>query len=78
MAYNITDFIRSAPISPIDLIHTINQVLESITNPTIKSIVSFCVTKVEEKLNHYPAAKTHHHAYFARPCLSYCADAGDW
>ncbi|TXK80035.1 3'-5' exoribonuclease YhaM family protein [Paenibacillus sp. N3.4] len=62
---NITDFIRSAPISPNDLIHTINQVLESIVNPPIKSIVSFCVSKVEEKLNHYPAAKTHHHAYFA-------------
>ena len=61
----ITDFIRSAPISPADLIHTINNVLASITNPTIQSIVSFCVAKVGDKLDHYPAAKTHHHAYFA-------------
>ncbi|NQX59518.1 3'-5' exoribonuclease YhaM family protein [Paenibacillus qinlingensis] len=61
----ITDFIRSAPISPADLIHTINGVLSSITNPTIQSIVSFCVAKVGDKLDHYPAAKTHHHAYFA-------------
>ncbi|MZQ84898.1 HD domain-containing protein [Paenibacillus sp. 5J-6] len=61
----MTEFIRSAPISPADLIHTINGVLESIEHPNIKAIVSFCVAKVGEKLNHYPAAKTHHHAYFA-------------
>ena len=28
-------------------------------------ILSFCVDKVSEKLAHYPAAKMHHHAYFA-------------
>ncbi|MDD9266085.1 3'-5' exoribonuclease YhaM family protein [Paenibacillus sp. GCM10023248] len=61
----MTDFIRSAPISPMDLIHTINNVMASITNEAVKSIVSYCVAKVGEKLNHYPAAKTHHHAYFA-------------
>ncbi|CAM2843278.1 HD domain-containing protein [Paenibacillus sediminis] len=61
----LTDFIRSAPIRPIDLIYTIKQVLESINDEEIKTIVSFCVKKVEEKLMHYPAAKTHHHAYFA-------------
>lgn len=62
---SITDFIRSAPIRPIDLIHTIKQVMNSITDEEIRQIVSFCVTKVEDKLMHYPAAKTHHHAYFA-------------
>jgi len=62
---SITDFIRSAPIRPIDLIHTIKQVLNSITDDEIRQIVSFCVSKVEDKLMHYPAAKTHHHAYFA-------------
>jgi len=61
----IKDFIRSAPISPSDLIYTIYQVMDSITNETIRKLVSFCVGKVEEKLQHYPAAKTHHHAYFA-------------
>ncbi|MEW9698223.1 3'-5' exoribonuclease YhaM family protein [Paenibacillus sp. SI8] len=61
----IKDFIRSAPISPNDLIQTINGVMESIVDPTIKKLVSYCVTKVDEKLTHYPAAKTHHHAYFA-------------
>lgn len=61
----LTDFVRSAPIRPIDLIYTINQVINSISDYEIRSIVSFCVDKVEEKLMHYPAAKTHHHAYFA-------------
>jgi 3'-5' exoribonuclease len=62
---SLTDFIRSAPIRPIDLVYTIKQVLESIDDTEIKTIVSFCVSKVEEKLMHYPAAKTHHHAYCA-------------
>ncbi|MNH96542.1 3'-5' exoribonuclease YhaM [compost metagenome] len=62
---SLTDFIRSAPIRPVDLIHTISQVVESIQDKEIKTIVAFCVDKVGEKLSHYPAAKTHHHAYFA-------------
>jgi 3'-5' exoribonuclease len=62
---SIVDFIRTAPIRPIDLIHTIRQAMDSITDRETKKIVSFCVAKVEEKLMDYPAAKTHHHAYFA-------------
>ncbi|WP_138495742.1 3'-5' exoribonuclease YhaM family protein [Paenibacillus pinistramenti] len=62
---NLTDFIRSAPIRPVDLVHTIKQAASSIQDDEIRSIVSFCVGKVEERLMHYPAAKTHHHAYFA-------------
>ncbi|BFH12589.1 HD domain-containing protein [Paenibacillus melissococcoides] len=61
----LTDFIRSAPIRPIDLIHAIKQAIASISDKEIRALVSFCVSKVEEKLMHYPAAKTHHHAYFA-------------
>ncbi|MGG1519609.1 HD domain-containing protein [Paenibacillus oryzisoli] len=61
----LTDFIRSAPISPYDLIQTIHRVLDSIENPTIRNIVSFCVVKVGDKLEHSPAAKSHHHAYYA-------------
>lgn len=60
-----TDFIRSAPIRPVDLIHTIMQAVQSIADPVIRTIVQHCVSKVEEKLLHYPAAKTHHHAYCA-------------
>ncbi|AIQ11876.1 3'-5' exoribonuclease YhaM family protein [Paenibacillus durus] len=61
----LTDFIRSAPIRPVDLIYTIKQAMGSISDPEIRTIVAYCVGKVEEKLMHYPAAKTHHHAYFA-------------
>ncbi|AKG33800.1 3'-5' exoribonuclease YhaM family protein [Paenibacillus durus] len=62
---SLTDFIRSAPIRPVDLIYTIKQAMGSISDPEIRTIVAYCVGKVEEKLMHYPAAKTHHHAYFA-------------
>ncbi|MGG6310997.1 3'-5' exoribonuclease YhaM family protein [Paenibacillus macerans] len=61
----LTDFIRSAPISPEALIHTIQSVIAGLADADIRAIVAFCVGKVEEKLAHYPAAKTHHHAYFA-------------
>lgn len=62
---SITDFIRSAPIRPIDLVYTIQQAVQSIADTDIRTIVQHCVSKVEEKLLHYPAAKTHHHAYCA-------------
>ncbi|AWB45610.1 phosphohydrolase [Paenibacillus sp. CAA11] len=61
----LTDFVRSAPIGPDELIHAIQRVIDSIADEEIRSLVNFCVTKVEDKLTHYPAAKTHHHAYFA-------------
>lgn len=61
----LTDFIRSAPIRPVDLIYTIKQAMAGIADEDIKAIVAYCVAKVEEKLMHYPAAKTHHHAYYA-------------
>ncbi|TDF98109.1 3'-5' exoribonuclease YhaM family protein [Paenibacillus piri] len=62
---SLTEFIRAAPIRPVDLVYTIHQAMESITDAEIKKLVAFCVAKVEEKLMHYPAAKTHHHAYYA-------------
>ncbi|HEY4391677.1 MAG TPA: HD domain-containing protein [Paenibacillus sp.] len=61
----LTDFVRSAPIRAVDLVHTIRATITSIGDEEIRSIVTYCVDKVEEKLMHYPAAKTHHHAYFA-------------
>lgn len=61
----LTDFLKAAPIAPIDLVYTIKQTMNDINDEQIKGIVQFCVTKVEEKLMHYPAAKTFHHAYFA-------------
>lgn len=61
----MTDFVRAAPIRPVDLLHTIKLTMNEITEPQIRTIVQYCVAKVEEKLMHYPAAKTYHHAYFA-------------
>lgn len=60
----LTDFIRSAPIRPVDLVHAVKQSASSISDPDIRAIVGYCVAKVEEKLMHYPAAKTYHHAYY--------------
>ncbi|MFC7680926.1 3'-5' exoribonuclease YhaM family protein [Paenibacillus sp. GCM10028914] len=62
---SLTDFVRSAPIRPVDLLHTIKLSMNEIMNPQVRSIVQYCVSKVEDKLMHYPAAKTFHHAYFA-------------
>ncbi|MCH1640868.1 HD domain-containing protein [Paenibacillus timonensis] len=62
---SLTDFIRAAPIGSTELLVIINRVIESISDTAIRDIVSFCVDKVREKLAHYPAAKMHHHAYFA-------------
>lgn len=62
---SLTDFIRAAPIGSAELLEVISRVIESISDPAIRDIVSFCVDKVREKLAHYPAAQMHHHAYFA-------------
>ncbi|WP_281887444.1 3'-5' exoribonuclease YhaM family protein [Paenibacillus sp. YYML68] len=62
---SLSDFVRTAPIRPVDLVHTIKQVMNSIEDAQIRALVAYCVGKVEEKLMHYPAAKTHHHAYCA-------------
>lgn len=62
---SLTDYLKAAPISSVDLVNTIKQTISDIQNESIRHIVSFCVHKVEEQLMHYPAAKTYHHAYFA-------------
>ncbi|WP_322906678.1 3'-5' exoribonuclease YhaM family protein [Paenibacillus sp. SGZ-1009] len=62
---SLTDFIKAAPISPTDLIHTIQNTVHEIHDQDIRQIVAYCVAKVEDKLMEYPAAKFHHHAYFA-------------
>lgn len=62
---SITDFIRTAPIQPIDLVYTIKQAANGIQDIEIRSVVEYCIAKVEDKLMHYPAAKGMHHAYFA-------------
>ncbi|ANE45359.1 phosphohydrolase [Paenibacillus swuensis] len=61
----ITDYIRSAPIEASELINKINLHICQIKDKEIRTIVEFCVKKAKKKLEHYPAAKIHHHSYFA-------------
>jgi Predicted HD-superfamily hydrolase len=61
---SLTDFIRSAPIDSNDLVQIIKRTMESISDEEIRKIVHYCINKVEERLPSYPAAKTHHHAYY--------------
>lgn len=70
--YALTDFIRSAPIQPVDLVNIIKQTAASIQDSEIRSVVEFCICKVEERLMHYPAAKGMHHAYYAGLAYHIC------
>ncbi|AHV95622.1 3'-5' exoribonuclease YhaM family protein [Paenibacillus sabinae] len=64
-AVSITDFIRSAPVDANELIPIIEQAIDSLSHNDIKSLVTFCFEKVKDKMQSAPAAKSHHHAYFA-------------
>ncbi|MBP1988875.1 3'-5' exoribonuclease YhaM family protein [Paenibacillus eucommiae] len=61
----LADFIRSAPIQPVDLLYVIKQTISSIQDAEIKAIVEYIHARAEDKLMHYPAAKGIHHAYYA-------------
>ncbi|MFC0216493.1 3'-5' exoribonuclease YhaM family protein [Paenibacillus chartarius] len=61
---DLKSFIRTAPIEAEDLVRVIQATAASITDDKVRSIVEYCIGKVEEKLRHYPAGKSHHHAYY--------------
>jgi 3'-5' exoribonuclease len=63
--HTLTDFIRSAPVQPIDLLSTIKATAVSIQDETLRTIIHHCISKVEDKLMHYPAAKGMHHNFYA-------------
>ncbi|MDF2650747.1 MAG: metal dependent phosphohydrolase, partial [Paenibacillus sp.] len=63
--YALVDFIRSAPILPADLLASIHHATNTINDKVIRDIVAFCVSRVKDKLMHYPAAKGVHHAYYS-------------
>ncbi len=63
--YTLTDFIRSAPVPPNDLVYTIKTTAAGIADTDLRRIVDYCVEKVGDKLMHYPAAKGMHHAFYA-------------
>ncbi|MBM7565491.1 3'-5' exoribonuclease YhaM family protein [Paenibacillus sacheonensis] len=61
----LTDFIRAAPVEPETLVARIHAVKDGIADTVIRTIVAYCLDKAGERLYHAPAAKTHHHAYYA-------------
>ncbi|CDN41144.1 MULTISPECIES: 3'-5' exoribonuclease YhaM family protein [Paenibacillus] len=61
----LTDFIRAAPAAPDALMENIRSKVDSIQDVQIREITAYCVVKAGDRLEHYPAAKSHHHAYYA-------------
>ncbi|MFU1794270.1 3'-5' exoribonuclease YhaM family protein [Paenibacillus azoreducens] len=63
--YHITDFVRSAPVPPNDLVYAIKTAASTIQDTDMQVIIDHCFSKVGDKLLHYPAAKGMHHAFYA-------------
>ncbi|MGN7357950.1 3'-5' exoribonuclease YhaM family protein [Paenibacillus sp. SAF-054] len=63
--YNITEFVRAAPVPPNDLVFAIKNAAASIQDVELQVILEHCFEKVGDKLMHYPAAKGMHHAFYA-------------
>lgn len=61
----MTDFIRSAPVHPVDLVHVAKTTIKSVVDTDFKTILEYCLEKGGDKLMHYPAAKSVHHAFYA-------------
>ncbi len=60
----LSDFILTAPIPSHQLVTTLKEAVQSISDTRIREIVQFCFLKVESRLLDAPAAKSHHHAYY--------------
>lgn len=43
--YTLTDFIRSAPIQLVDLVHIIKQTAASIQDSEFRRVVEFCISQ---------------------------------
>lgn len=59
---NIDDFIMCAPLKTQDMFETLLDYIEKIENKDIKYITENIVSKLSDKLMHYPAAKSNHHS----------------
>ncbi|MGH4137514.1 3'-5' exoribonuclease YhaM family protein [Clostridium sp.] len=59
---NICDYVAVAPYSPEVMYNDILNYLSKIKNTDIQNIVTNILENNEEKLMHYPAAKSNHHA----------------
>ncbi|WP_291569925.1 3'-5' exoribonuclease YhaM family protein [Clostridium sp. UBA4548] len=59
---NIDDFVLSAPYKSEDMFDTILEFIEKIENKDIRGIVENIILQCSNKMMHYPAAKSNHHA----------------
>ncbi len=59
---NICDYVAVAPYSPEKMYDDVLNYLSKIVNIDIQNIVTNILSNNEEKLMHYPAAKSNHHA----------------
>jgi 3'-5' exoribonuclease len=62
---SVQEFVKAAPVPPVDLVHGIHQAINRISHKEMRQIVEYCVAKVEDALMHAPAAMKNHHAYYA-------------
>jgi 3'-5' exoribonuclease len=60
----LSQFIRSAPIAPEQLVSIIEQTAQSIDEPWVRQIVQWCMDKTSHQLLSHPAAKSIHHAFY--------------
>lgn len=59
---DIDEFIMAAPYKSEDMFEDILDYIEKMENPYIKGITENIVSMLSDKLMHYPAAKSNHHA----------------
>lgn len=59
---DIDEFIMSAPYKSEDMFETLIDYIDKIENQYIKGITQSIVSNLSDKLMHYPAAKSNHHA----------------
>lgn len=60
--FDMSQFVKAAPISVEDMQAELNKDVFEITNPTWNRIVRFLLQKYQINFYSYPAAKTNHHA----------------
>ncbi len=58
----LEDYVQTAPIDSEQMLGTIKQYVQSISNGDIQKLVAFILEDVAERLAYYPAAKRNHHS----------------
>ncbi|WP_100371915.1 3'-5' exoribonuclease YhaM [Bacillus sp. FJAT-45037] len=59
----VADFVRSAPISPEDMLEEITQYIFEMKNPTIQRVTRFLLKKHQQAFLESPAATKNHHEF---------------